>query len=75
MIDLSNSKAFDGIIHDVMIGKLLKSSLPKIIVETIGYMLKNTFSDVRFNEYIHFAYDTSINNTNIFIYICIYNNI
>ena len=37
------SKAFDEINHDVMIDKLLKSSLPKIIVRTIGYTLKNVF--------------------------------
>ena len=39
MIDLS--KAFGEINHDVMIDKLLKSSLPKIVVRTIGHMLKN----------------------------------
>ena len=41
MIDLS--KAFDEINHDVMTDKLLKSSLRKIIVKTIGYSLKNVF--------------------------------
>ena len=48
MIDLSN--AFDEITHDVMIDKLFKTSLPKITVRTIGYMLKNTFTDVHFNN-------------------------
>ena len=48
MIDLL--KAFDEINHDIWIDKLLKKSLPKIIVRTIGYMLKNTFADVRFNN-------------------------
>ena len=47
-IDLS--KAFDEINHDVMIDKFLKSSLPQIIVRTIGYMLKITFTDVPFNN-------------------------
>ena len=48
MIDLA--KAFDEINHDVMIGELLKSSLPKIIVRIIGYMLENIFADVCFNN-------------------------
>ena len=33
-----------------MMDKLLKSNLPKIIVKTIGYMLKNTFADFHFND-------------------------
>ena len=33
-----------------MMDKLLESSLLKIIVRTIGYMLKNTFENVRFNN-------------------------
>ena len=32
------------------IHKLLKSSLPKILVRTIFYMLKNTVADVYFNN-------------------------
>ena len=48
MINLS--RAFDQINHDVMIDKLLKSSLPKIIVRTIEYMLKNTYHGVSFNN-------------------------
>ena len=48
MIDLS--KAFDEINHDVMIDKSFKSRIPKIIVRTIGYMLKNTFADVRIDN-------------------------
>ena len=50
MIDLS--KAFDELNHDVMIDRLLKSSLPKISVKTIVIcekyicicMLENTFA-------------------------------
>ena len=40
MIDLSN--AFNENNNDVMIDKLITSSLPKIIIRTMGYMLKNT---------------------------------
>ena len=42
--------AFNEINHDVMIDKLLKWSLPKIIVRTIGNILKKTFADVSFNN-------------------------
>ena len=48
MIDFSN--AFDEINHDIMINKLLKSSLANTIVRTIGYMLKYSFTDVLFNN-------------------------
>ena len=48
MIDLS--KVFDEVNHDLMINKLLKSSLPKILVRTIGYMLINRFADVCSNS-------------------------
>ena len=48
MIDLL--KAFHEIIHDIFENKLLKSSLPKILVRPIGHMLKNTFNDVCFNN-------------------------
>ena len=48
MIDLS--KAFDETNNDVIIVKLLKSSLPKLIVRTIRFMLNNTFADVSFNN-------------------------
>ena len=48
MTDLS--KAFDELNHDVMMDKLLKSSLSKIIVRTIGHNLKITFAAVRFNN-------------------------
>ena len=48
MIDLW--KSFDEINHDVMIDKLLKSSLPKITVRTIGYMLRNKFVNVHSNK-------------------------
>ena len=44
------SKAFDEMNIDVMIDKLLKLSLPKIIVRTIRYMLTNTFADSCFNN-------------------------
>ena len=44
------SKAFDGTNIDVMIDQLLKSSLPKVIVRTVRYMLKNTFADVGYNN-------------------------
>ena len=47
-IDLS--KTFAEINLDIMINKLLISILPKIIVRTIRYMLKNTFVVVRFNN-------------------------
>ena len=43
-------KAFDEINNHVMIDKLFKPCLPNIIVRNIGYMLKNTFSDVCFNN-------------------------
>ena len=59
MIDLSN--AFDQINHDVMVDKLLKSRLPKIIVRTIGYMLKNTFVGVRFTNSV-VPYKIYVNN-------------
>ena len=43
------SQAVDEINHDVMMNKLFKSSIKKIMVRTIGYML-NIFADVRFNN-------------------------
>ena len=33
-----------------MLNKLHKSRQPKITIRTIGYVLKNTFADVRFNN-------------------------
>ena len=41
---------FDEINHDVVVDKLFKSSLPNIIVKTIGYMFKYSFADVVFNN-------------------------
>jgi len=48
MIYFSNT--FDEINHDVMMDKLLKSSLPNTIVRIIEYMLKYSFADVLFYD-------------------------
>ena len=48
MINLS--KAVDEINYDLMIDKLLSSSLQKIMVRTIGYMFKNRYAEVCFNN-------------------------
>ena len=54
-------KGFHGINDDVMIHKLHNSCLPKIIVRTIGYMLKNTFRLTVSNTNISNLFDVQQN--------------
>ena len=47
-IDLS--KAFDNIDHDILLEKLLDSNVPIAIVRIVGFMIKNSYTHVRFKN-------------------------
>ena len=46
------SKAYDKINCNILIDKLLSTDLPIPIIKIIAFMLKNTYANIRFNDYV-----------------------